>query len=190
MKHIFRTPLFWVSFTLISLLGFAYTFKFFPTAFPIVNIDITTDRDQAISLAQQAAEQHHWGPQDSSTAVSFDSDSKTQTFVELAGGGQDAFREMLKKHHYMPYKWHVRRFKEFEKNETHVYLTPQGKLYGFREKISEDEMRPSLSKEDALALVIRALQNDIGIDTKPYKLIEDAKNAQQKLGTYRSNLCI
>lgn len=178
MKTMFKNPIFWILFTSISLLCFAYTFKFFPTAFPIVNIDITIDRDQAIEIAKQKATTYNWGPHNPSIAVSFDSDSQAQTFVELAGGGQDTFREMIKEHYYMPYTWHVRQFKEFEKNETHIYLTPQGKLYGFREKISEDEERPSLSHKDALALVMRSLQDDLHINTTPYKLVEDAKNTR------------
>jgi uncharacterized protein YpmB len=155
-----------------------YTFKFFPQAFPIVNIDITTDRDQAVDIAKAVIEKHRFGPQDASVAVTFNSNSQVQTFVELAGGGQVAFRIMLKENYYMPYTWHIRQFKEFEKNESHVYITPQGTLYGFKEKISDDEIRPTLTGEEALKLILETLQQDLSIDTSVYALVEEAKNIQ------------
>lgn len=177
MKHLFKKPIFWISFIAMSMLCFWYAFTFFPTAFPIVNIDITIDRDEAIKRASTITKEFNAGPHAPSVAVTFDSDSQTQTFVELAGGGQQAFLDMLDKHYYMPYTWHVRYFKEYETNEAHIYLTPQGTLYGIREKISENDELPSLSRDDALKIVVDNLQKNFMIDTNVYTLIEDAKNA-------------
>ena len=176
---VFRTPFFWLFFSVISLLGFIYTFRFFPVAFPIVNIEITADRNQAIALAEKISQQFDLGPSNPSTAISFDTDSRTQTFVELAGGGQSTFINMIKTKLYLPYKWHVRRFREFETNETHIYLTPEGELYGFKELISETLIFPSISRDEALKHVSTILKDVMHIDMQAYNLIEDAKNVQQ-----------
>ncbi|MEX0848875.1 MAG: type II CAAX endopeptidase family protein [Candidatus Dependentiae bacterium] len=179
MNSFFRKPVFWISFIIISAISFAFAFKYFSKAFPIVNITITMDRGQAISESNDLAELFGWGPQDPSVAVSFDSDSKAQRFIELEGGGQDAFLNMMQQKWYIPYTWKVRRFKQFQTNETEIYFTPDGKLYGFKETISEDKELNSLSKKGAIALVMQALKENLQIDLTPYALIEDAKDIQQ-----------
>lgn len=177
-SSIFRTPIFWIGFIILSFLGFGYAFYFFPKAIPIVNINITTDREEAINLAEHCAKQFQWGPDDPTDAVSFVTDSKAQTFVEWAGGGQAVFIDMIKNGYYMPYTWHVRRFKEFETNETHIFLTPEGRLYGFREKIPETELLPELSKEHALLAVMHMLQAEMHVNMSPYTLVEEGKHVQ------------
>ncbi len=179
MNSFFRKPLFWICFSLVSALCFVYTYTFFSRAFPIVNLTITMDRDQALEQSRHLAQLFKWGPSDPSTAISFNSDSQAQTFIELEGGGQDAYLEMLKQHWYEPYTWHVRLLREFEPNETHVYFTPDGKLYGFKEQIAEDTDFPSLKKSEALALVQQALTQDWQIDMDVYALVEASKKVQQ-----------
>ncbi len=179
MNSFFRKPIFWMCFVIVSALCFVYTYNFFSRAFPIVNLTITMDRDQALAQTKLLAERFRWGPTEPSTAVSFDSDNEAQTFIELEGGGQDAYVHMLKEHWYEPYTWHVRLLREFETNETHVYFTPDGKPYGFKEVIAEDKDLPSLKKSEARTLVEHALTNDWQIDLNTYELVEASKKAQQ-----------
>lgn len=179
MKLSFQKPIFWISFTILSLCGVLYTYKFFSQAFPLVNLNITLNRDQAINKAQELANQREWGPQNPFNAVSFDTDEQTKTFIELEGGGQQAFVTMLTKHLYEPYLWHVRLFKQFEVNEAHVYFTPDGKPYGFKEIIAEQTDLPSLKKQEALELILTTLERDWHINMQPYALIETPKSIQR-----------
>lgn len=179
MSTFFRKPLFWISFIIISAISFALAFKFFPQAFPIVNITITMDRGQAIAASDDLAKSFNWGPKRPETAVSFQTDSQVQRFIELDGGGQNVFLQMIKNKLYMPYTWTVRRFQEFNPNETEVYFTPDGKPYGFKETLAEELSLPNISKKEAFSLITEELTNTWLIDLSPYTMIEYAKDIQQ-----------
>ena len=178
MSTFLKKPLLWISFIIISAISFAFAFKFFPIAFPIVNITISMDRGQAISASDDLATRFSWGPKTPSTAASFYTDSKAQRFIELDGGGQGAFLQMIQHNWYMPYTWVVRRFSEFDPHETEVYFTPDGKPYGFEETLPEDMMLPAISKKEGLALVQDQLTNSWQVNLEPYKMIEYAKEIQ------------
>ncbi len=174
----YKKPRFWIGFTILSLLATIYTCKFFSQAFPIINLSITMDRDQAIEQAKELAQQFNWGPQNPFTAVSFETDNTAKTFIELEGGGQQAFVDMLNNHWYEPYQWHVRLFKEFTIEEIAIYFTPDGKKYGFKETIAETTDLPSLKKNEALAMARNALENEWTIDLAPYQLVEASKQVK------------
>lgn len=177
MKLSFQKPIFWTIFGIASFLCSIYAYLFFAQAFPIVNLSITINRDQAIEQAKIYAQQFKCGPQEPSSAVSFETDEHTKTYIELEGGGQKAFTNMLEQHWYEPYLWHVRLFKQFQVEETHVYFTPDGKFYGLNAIISDNLDMPSLKKSEALALVHHTLE-EYKIDMKPYQLIETSKHVQ------------
>lgn len=173
----YKKPSFWIGFITLNIICIIYICTYFYQAFPIVNVSITLDRDQAITQAKQLAQEYHWGPQTESpfTAVSFETDNTTKTFIELEGGGQNALLNMMSNHWYEPYLWHVRLFDEFNIEEVSVYFTPDGKRYEFEETIADITELPSLKKSEALTLVLKALTDDWSIDITPYELIEASK---------------
>jgi hypothetical protein len=178
MTTIFEKPRFWVTFSIISALMFGFAWHYFPKALPIMQLNITMDREQAITDARNLAQQYGWQPQDAQTSTSFDTDSTTKTFIELAGGGQQAFTDMVHNEWYMPYQWNVRLFKEFVTQETHVYFTPAGVPYGFEYKIAEDDELPSLTDQQARSLAEETAQQAWHIDLTPYTLFETANKRQ------------
>ncbi len=97
MKHFFRSPIFWIDSTVISALLILFALKFFSQAFPIVNLDLTMDRTQALAYAKKISTQHELGPDQYQQATSFIADNAVKTFVELEGGGKDAFVDMMKR---------------------------------------------------------------------------------------------
>ena len=77
----------------------------------------------ALRAARTLAEQDQWGPEGRfRQAASFSVDDTVQTFVELAGGGKEAFRQMLDRGLYSAYTWRVRHFREGEAHGLHVFL--------------------------------------------------------------------
>ncbi len=177
MKLSLHKPLFWIFFSSISIVCGLYAYIFFSQAFPIVNLSITMNRDQAIEQSKRYAQQFKWGPSAPFSAVSFDTDETTKTYVELEGGGQQTFITMLEQHWYEPYLWHVRLFAQFDVHEAHVYFTPDGTLYGFHEIVSDNLDLPSLKKSEALALAQQTVEN-YKIDMQPYQLVEASKHVQ------------
>ncbi|MFQ5864958.1 MAG: CPBP family intramembrane glutamic endopeptidase [bacterium] len=171
----FRKPVFWIVITLISIASVIFTFKYFSRAFPIVNLDLQMDRQQALQSAQDLAQKYDWGPEGFRQAASFALESEVQNFVELEAGGTDAFNKLLKEGLYSPYTWRVRHFKAGETNETLIRFTPQGQPYGFVETLPEDEPGASLTADSARVIAERGAANDWQVDLAAYELAEKSQ---------------
>src|SRR4051812_5832891 len=95
---------FWPLQILVFFLCTFITFKYYSKAFPLVEMDIKMNREEALKAAAQLAHKYSWGPKNFRQSVIFDLDSKTQTFVELSAGtsfkGYEAFLLILKKKLY------------------------------------------------------------------------------------------
>ena len=107
----FRKPVFWVASAVASLVGVALAVQLFPRAMPFVTLDLEMDRAAALSGARDQAARHGWGPEGYRQAAAFLSDETVQAYVELEGGGNEAFARMLSGDLYRPYTWQVRHFR-------------------------------------------------------------------------------
>lgn len=175
MKKLLNKPLFWILF-LLGAFGFAaLTIIYFPKAFPIVNLDISTNRNEVEQKAAKLSKHYQLGPKEYKQAASFESDTLTKTYVELEVGGSKAFNEMVTGTLYAPYTWNVRHFKPSEVNETVIRFKPNGTPYGFVEKISEDAEGPDLSAEKAKQIAEQTAKQNWDINFDNYNLIESSK---------------
>jgi hypothetical protein len=169
----FRKPWFWVVFIFVSVACTAWAVLNFARAFPLVTLDVTMDRAAAMAAADDLATKRGWGPTgDARQAVQFTLDNQVQSFVELEGGGKEAYTAMLAGHLYSPYTWVVRRFREGETNETVVRFRPDGEPWGFRETVPEDDPGASLEPEAAQALAEAAVADGWKVDLGEYELVE------------------
>ena len=176
-----RKPIFWIIFTILSLASIVFTIKYFSKAIPIVNIDITMDRSSALAKAKKMANEFSWGPAEFKQAATFKTDQNAKIFVELECGGKDAFIKMMQKKLYVPYTWIVRHFKQFEKNELYIKFTPEGKPYGFKEIISDDEYGDNLDVEKARKIAEKEIEKKWNITLKNYKLAESSKEVKPSM---------
>ena len=174
----FKKPIIWVIFALISIGSVIFTFKYFSHAFPIVTLDIKMDRQGALQSSRELAQKHNWGPEGFRQAASFGVDRKVQNFVELEAGGNEAFRRMLKEGLYSPYTWRVRNFKEGETNEVLIRFTPDGEPYGFSEKLPEDEPGASLDPNAARIIAETSAEETWQIDLSAYELVEKSQQVR------------
>ena len=133
-----KRPAFWIVLVVLAIAATIVGIRYFPQAFSIVALDITMDRERALADARALMDRERLGPDGYRQAASFALDDEAQTFVELEGGGKDAFTAMLRDGLYSAYTWRVRQFKEGEVHETLVRFTPDGRPYGFRERLKED----------------------------------------------------
>ncbi len=120
----FRRPVFWIAAVVVCAAAAIFAFIYFPLAFPIVSLDIRMDRQGALASARELTERFGWGPEGYREAASFGLTPQVLAFIELEGGGPDAFREVLAGGVFHPYRWTVRHFKERERNETRIRFTP------------------------------------------------------------------
>jgi membrane protease YdiL (CAAX protease family) len=172
-----RRPAFWVVFALFSLGSAVLAVRYFPQAFSIVALDITMDREQALARARELMARDSLGPAGYRQAASFSLDNEAQTFIELEGGGKDAFTAMLKNGLYSAYTWQVRQFREGETRETTIRFTPEGKTYGFVEKLPEDAPGAALEPGPARSIAERGAPQ-WNVDLSQFTLVEQGQHRQ------------
>ena len=170
----FRRPGFWFVILLATAACVAFSVANFPRAVPVVTLEFEMDREAALRAARDLDKRFRWGPEEFRQAASFDLDSRVQSFVELEGGGKEAFSRMLSDGLYWPYHWTVRNFAEFETNETSVRFSPSGQPIGFVETIAEEDEGPALESSIARTLAERVAIRDWAVDLEQYSLVEQA----------------
>jgi hypothetical protein len=170
-----RRPAFWIFLTVVAIAAVAVGVRFFPRAFSIVALNITMDREHALADARRVMARDSLGPVGYRQAASFTGDDEAQTFVELEGGGKEAFTRMLREQLYAAYTWRVRQFKEGETNETTIQFTPDGKPYGFVERLREDAPGASLDAAAARAIAEAAGASRWNVDFRHFTLIEQGQ---------------
>ena len=69
-------------------------------------------------------------------------------------------------------------FRESETNETLIRFTPQGKPYGFVEKLPEDDPGAALSADSARDIAEPAAAGDWQIDLTAYVLVEQSQEVR------------
>lgn len=171
-------PLFWIVLVLLSLGSLAGAYRYFGEAFPLITLDLQMDRATALQRARELAGRYQWGPQDYEQAASFGSSSQVQNYIELEGGGKEAFSRVMASDLYSAYTWRVRHFREKETTESLIRFTPAGELWGFRERLPEDQPGATLSDEEARSLAEARLKEIPGIELGPYELVEHAQEVQ------------
>ncbi len=144
-----RKLYFWISLIAVSCASVLFTVRFFSKAFPIVTLNFVMDRGAALAEAAKLDAKYGWGPAGYSQAWLFDEDNEAQNYVELEGGGKEAFTKMLKGGLYSPYVWTVRHFKTRVTREANIAFTPEGRPYGFSLKLPEQEPGKNISSPEA-----------------------------------------
>ena len=167
-----KRPAFWIGLAMLSLASAAVAVHYFPKAFSIVSLDITMDRERALEEARAITARDGLGPAGFRQAASFALDGEAQTFVELEGGGKEAFTRMLRDGLYSAYTWRVRQFKEEETNETTIRFTPEGRPYGFVEKIREDAPGARVDGATARQIAESAAGSRWNVDFRQLALVE------------------
>ena len=173
-----RKPVFWVALTLASLLGVAVAVHLFPRALPFVTLDLKMDRATALERAEDLARRHGWGPENPRQAAGLMSSDTVQAYVELEGGGNDAFARMLVEGVFHPFTWQVRLFQEHEANETLVRFTPGGEPYGFVETLAEDAPGAALDEDEARRIAEASATGDWEIDLAAFAPLEASREAR------------
>ena len=170
-----KRPAFWIVLIVLSIASAIVAIRYFPRASSIVTLDITMDRERALEEARALAARDALGPAGYRQAASFSLDDETQTFVELEGGGKDAFTAMMRDGLYSAYTWRVRLFREGEVNETTIRFTPAGRPYGFVQRLAEDAAGAALDARAAREIAERSAASGWNVDFAPFSLVEQGQ---------------
>lgn len=174
----FRKPVFWVVFALLSLGSGWFALRYFAQAFPIVSLDLRMDRAGALARARELDEKYRLAPAGFREVASFQREQEVQNFVELEAGGTTALRNMFTSGLYHPFKWVVRHFKEGEAREAHLWFTPRGDPYGFAVRLPEKEAGAALAPADAQQLAEQSATRDWDVDLSGYRLVEKSREVR------------
>lgn len=169
--------LLWSLLGITSVISICFAYLYFDKAMPLVHISITMDRNQAQQQAVAVAKEFDLDVDGYDCAIQFKEDNKLQAFVELEGGGKQAFIDMIDQGYYQPYLWKVRFFKEKEVCETAIYFRPDGTKNGFEQKLSEDQPGHNLSEEKAKHLA-ESMAETWNYDLNNYDLVEHNQQEQ------------
>jgi hypothetical protein len=173
-----RRPAPWILLSLAAVAATAVAYRYFPQAFPIVSLEITMDRGRALSEARALAGRFEIGPRDARQAATFELDDEVQTFVELEGGGKAAFARLIEHGPYAPYTWRVRHFREAEVHEATFSFTPDGRPFGFVERLDEDAPGAALSAAAARQIAEAAAARQWGLDVSSLTFVESAQTTR------------
>jgi hypothetical protein len=177
-----RRPAFWIAYAVLAALALAVAWQLFPLAIPLVNLEVTMSRGDALAQAEALAAKRKLAPEGSRSAIRFSHDSGAQNYIELEGGGKAAFGELVKSDLYAPYWWDVRVFKPGEVSEVVIRFQPDGKSNGFGRRVPEtyvrDEARKALAPDAARSLAEERARGEWGFDLAPYKLLEQSQQTR------------
>ncbi|MEO6929292.1 MAG: CPBP family intramembrane glutamic endopeptidase [Casimicrobiaceae bacterium] len=177
-----RRPAFWAAYAVLALAALALAWKLFPVAIPLVNVDISMSRDDAIAQARALATQLGLAPPQARAAVQFHTDSWAQDYVELEGGGKSAFADLVRGKLYAPYGWDVRLFEVGQIAEATIRFTPSGEPYGFTRGVAETYVRDAATRaptpDAARAIAETRAKADWGIDFGVWKFLEQSEITQ------------
>ena len=170
-----RKARFWSVLALASAAALVFAISHFTRAFPLVSLDLRMNRSSALAAARELTRRYDLDPGGRvREAASFGVDDTVKTFVELEGGGIEAFRDMLRRHVYDAYTWRVRHFREGETREVTLRFRPDGSPCGFVQKLREDAPGAALSPEAARRIAEASAARDWGVNIAPDTLAEIA----------------
>src|SRR5690554_5073531 len=171
----FRNPLFWIILFLLNIFAVYFIYHNLPAALSLIEIDTKMSRSGSLAAADSLHTYLGVDLDDYRQATTFTSEPMLQSYVELKGGGKEAFREIIAGEEFHPYYWMVRHFRESEAREFNIYFTPAGKVWGFSERVPESEEGAALSREEAEAIAGYQARERWSVDLDSYVLIEAAQ---------------
>ncbi len=166
------TVWFWIIFSITSLCGIAFSMHYFSRAFPLVSVDLTMNRAQALEKASLNAHELKIGPESFQQAALFHTDELAKLYIEFEAGDANTFKDIVSRHIYEPYVWQVRHFAQGSKHEATFIFTPSGQKYGFLEVIPETTSGAALASHEAQKIAQTGASEQWGINFSDYKLVD------------------
>lgn len=161
----------WVLFFLAGLLCLILWLRFEYPHFAFVNFPV--DKQTALSKAQGYLASRGVDTEKYSRSIIFDRDKFPDRFLQKVIGlsAENAF---LKKHAYEIFYWRVRFFREFQKEEYVLYVSPSsGEIINFQHPIEDIEPRSTPEKEAARLKAEEFLRENYALDLGNYRFNEE-----------------
>jgi membrane protease YdiL (CAAX protease family) len=153
---------------LVALLSVAYVLRHYRAAFPQASLDLRYSKSEITSMAERFLASRHLPVEGFRNLTLFDPDDRARLYLERELGLEQANRLMEER---VPvWRWRARWFRPPGKEELVVYLSPGGRLVGFRHVIAEAAPGARLSRDQARAAAEEFLRTQTAA---PHRLIEE-----------------
>ena len=137
---------FWLAFATLAALALVIAWRFFPLAIPLVNLDITLSRSEALTKADEIAARLALAPSEARSAVAFRARQRDAELRRARRRRPRGVRRAGQGRLYAPYWWEVRIFRPGEVNEVTIRFRPDGASNGFGRRVAETYVRDAATK--------------------------------------------
>lgn len=150
-----KNRILWVT-AILAIAGIIYSLKMFDKAFPIVNVRISADKHQVLDRADSLSKACEFMGEKYRAVAAFDTDQRFKNYMELEGGGVEAFQSVVDGGIYHPYRWTVRQFNIDEVREILYHFSPDGRILGFELTLPDSLAGPDIPDLDVRTLFLRS----------------------------------
>ena len=162
---------------LIAAVSVFYTARNYSAALPAASIDLRFSKTEITAKARAFLEARGLSPAGFRNLTLFDPDDEARVYLERELGLLEANR--LMRDEVAVWRWRARWFRPPAKEEMAVYLSPGGRVVGFRHEIAETAPGAKLDREEALRLATDFLARQT---RDPQRLVEE--QLQQRPSRY------
>jgi hypothetical protein len=169
---------FWVLFLVAALIAMVVAFQLMFNSLPVLKVDIQFSRAQAVAAAAKFQQQQFPDLHTDRSAASFVGDRELQNYVELEGGGINAFKSVINNLDAVTHYWRVRNFAESQEKELTLAFSPKGEFVSFWLKIPDQEAGAALDEAAARALAEQGAKQFMGERFSAYKAFDSDMKRQ------------
>ncbi|MDP2923495.1 MAG: type II CAAX endopeptidase family protein [Candidatus Omnitrophota bacterium] len=172
----------WIIFILIAFLCFGFWYKLEYPHFTFLNLSI--DKQKALSAADDYLKSKSIDTGEYSKAIIFDVDDWFNRYLQRTLGvkGEENF---IRQYDYDLFFWKIRFFKELQKEEYIVKVSPHsGSILGYKHLIEDIESREDIGKNIARQKAEEFLKNNYAFDVATYDFHEEKTKRYEKRTDY------
>jgi membrane protease YdiL (CAAX protease family) len=167
-----RALLLWL---VVALLGASVAYRYFFRAFPEAAVDFKVTRGEALNRARGFAASQGLVLQGYQSAVVFNVDDDTKTYLERETGLAQANHLMSSE--ISVWYWEVRFFRPGQKEEVRLRIDPSGRVVGYDHIVEESAPGARLDRTDALSRAEQFLTQTLHADLASYAFLPEEANS-------------
>lgn len=170
----------WLLFILIAILCFGLWYKLGLPQFAFV--DLSVDKKEALNRAESYLASLGVDHKQYLKAIVFDSDDWADRYLQKTLGLKEE-EEFIRQQNFELFSWQVRFFKELQKEEYIITVSPKsGNILNFKHLIEDIESREAILKETAKLKAEKFLKNTYGLNLNEYDFHEEkAKRYERRI---------
>ena len=170
-----RVLLLWL---LAALVGASVAYRYFFRAFPEASVDFKVTRGDALERARAFAAGQGFPLQGYQSAIVFNVDDDTKTFLEREVGLEQA--NQLMSSEVSVWYWDARFFRPRQKEELRVRVDPRGGVVGYEHVLEEAAPGARLGQSEAFASAEQFLTQTLHIDLGTYAFLPEEANSNAR----------